>query len=69
MLGILTQDRRFLTDVAAYTLSFFFNGLRKSSVLSLLATDVAIADNYVTARLSVEKYHAASRVPLVANHH
>lgn len=65
-LGMGTTSSTLLRDAAICVFAFCLNGVQESSLISLLTSNVEIDANTLTARLSVVKGQAASRVPLVS---
>lgn len=65
-MGMSTDSPALLRDAALCVFAYCMNGLRESSVLSILHTNVAMDSNKLTARLSVVKGKPASQVSLVS---
>lgn len=65
-LGMSSESPSLVRDCAMLTFSYCMNGLRESSVLSILAGNVTLETDRVTARLSVMKGREASGVQLVS---
>jgi len=65
-LGMSTSSPSILRDCAMTLLSYCFNGLRESSVVSLQAQNVTVDEDHIHARLSVVKGRQASRQQLVS---
>ena len=61
-----SQDLNVIRDAAMCVFAYSFNGLRESSVASLLANNVSFIADSMTARLSVVKGRAASPQQLVS---
>lgn len=64
-LGMSSQHPGTVRDTAIVTFAFCMNGLRESSVASLLTANLALAPDSIVARLSLVKGRSASGVPLV----
>ena len=65
-LGMTSQNRNVIRDAAMCVFAYSLNGLRESSVASLLANNVSFTADSMTARLSVIKGRASSRQQLVS---
>lgn len=64
-LGMSTRTPSTLRDCALVVFAYCLNGLRDSSVISLLSANVNISGTEMVARLSRVKGRASSQVPLV----
>lgn len=64
-LGMSTESPPVVRDASMCVFAFCLNGLRESSVESLLSTNVALSSEECTARLSKVKGRHASQVSLV----
>lgn len=65
-LGMQSTSSMEVRDCCACVFAYCFNGLRESSVMSLLESQVTLTDDQVVARLSVVKGRQASREQLVS---
>lgn len=64
-LGMSTSSPATLRDAASCVFAYCLNGLRESSVLSILPPNVSLDGNAMTARLSLVKGKQASQAALV----
>ena len=67
-LGLHTTQLAVLRDCAACVFAYAFNGLRDSSIMTILADKVFFRQSSMFARVSMVKGRAASKEQLVSYH-